>query len=90
MWQFLVYGVLIVLYLVSFALEAKLDNSKLRQVFVWVWVSFMLAVFIYPLVVLSGWWKFLFLLSFAIIFATISLEGNKKSGDNSAGTSSPI
>ena len=90
MWKFIVYGVLLVLYVVSFALEAKFDNSKHRQVFLWVWIIFMLAAFTYPLIVLSGWFKFLFLLSFAVIFASISIEGNKRSGDEGNKNSSPI
>ena len=42
-------------------------------------VILMVGVFIYPLVVFSGWWKFLFLISLVVIFASMLIEGNKKS-----------
>ena len=79
MWKFVVFGVFIVLYLISYHLEVKADNSKSRQVFVWIWVILMVGVFIYPLVVFDGWWKFLFLISLVVIFGSILIEGNKKS-----------
>ena len=68
-----IYCALIVLYLISFFLEQKYDASKRRRIFITIWAFFMIALFVYPLCLPSGW-KALFLLSDIVIFAPMFIS----------------
>ncbi|MBO4517133.1 hypothetical protein J5751_07040 [bacterium] len=90
MWQFIIYGILIVLYIVSYILEVKADISPFRQILVWIWIAFLVAIFVYPLVVFDGWWKLLFIISLVVIFGSMLFEGNKHADLDKKRHSSPL
>ena len=76
MWKVIVFIVLIAMYLVSYLLEVKYDDSPSRKVFAAIWVVLLLAVVIFPLVAFEGWWKLLVCVSVLVIYISTFHEGN--------------
>ena len=76
MWKVIVFFVLIAMYLVSYVLEVRYDDSPSRKVFAAIWVVLLLAVVIFPLVAFEGWWKLLVFLSVLVIYISTFHEGN--------------
>jgi hypothetical protein len=77
--SFIVYVVLLFLYLISFYLEIKMDQTKKRLVFVQIWSLFVLVIVLYPLFAFPGWWKLLILFSIFFICITTLFEDKIKS-----------
>ena len=76
MWKVVVFIVLIVLYLLSYVLEVRYDDPPLRKVFAAIWVIFLLASVVFPLVAFDGWWKLLVFVSILVVYISTFHEGN--------------
>jgi hypothetical protein len=83
--NFVIYPCIVALYVISYLLLRKYDNSKRRLIFVGIWAVCLLSMIIYPFF-LPKWWKLIVFFSGFVFYASLFMGAEKEKSWTASGS----